>query len=267
MRKYLTFFRIRFKMGIQYRSAAFAGIFTQFFWGCMLILMYRAFYQADPNAFPMSLQATVSYVWLQQAFLALFMVYLMEEEIIDGIVTGNVAYELCRPIKIYSMWFSRSVANRLSKACLRCLPVLLFASLLPKPYNIVAPSSIPNFVLFLVSLLLGLLITVAFCMLIYGLTFFTVSPLGLRIVSISLVEFFQGGVIPIPFLPDKLRRVVEILPFSSMQNVPLLIYSGELSGFGMIKSILLQVMWLIVFIVIGYRLCAYAEKHMSLQGG
>ena len=32
MKKYLSFFRLRFSMGLQYRTAALAGMVTQFFW-------------------------------------------------------------------------------------------------------------------------------------------------------------------------------------------------------------------------------------------
>ena len=68
MKKYLAFFRLRFSMGLQYRTAALAGIITQFAWGIMEILMFRAFYQADSSSFPMTFQATCSYVWMQQAY-------------------------------------------------------------------------------------------------------------------------------------------------------------------------------------------------------
>ena len=44
MKKYLSFFRLRFSMGLQYRAAALAGIVTQFFWGFMEIMAFRAFY-------------------------------------------------------------------------------------------------------------------------------------------------------------------------------------------------------------------------------
>ena len=121
MKKYIAFFRLRFSMGLQYRSAALAGMATQFFWGTMEILMFRAFYRADPGAFPMTLEATCSYVWLQQAFLALFMAWVMENEIFDSILNGNVAYELCRPVNIYNMWFSRNSAK--SGSALYAYPV------------------------------------------------------------------------------------------------------------------------------------------------
>lgn len=52
MKKYLSFFRMRFLMGLQYRAAAAAGVVTQFTWGFMELLVFRAFYQADASAFP-----------------------------------------------------------------------------------------------------------------------------------------------------------------------------------------------------------------------
>ena len=134
MKKYLSFFRLRFSMGLQYRAAALAGVVTQFAWGFMEIMVFRAFYRADPGAFPMSFSATASYVWLQQAFLALFAAWMMENEIFDTIVSGNVAYELCRPVGIYDMWFARNIAGRLSRAVLRCFPILAIAVFLPEPY-------------------------------------------------------------------------------------------------------------------------------------
>ena len=51
MKKYLSFFRIRFIAGLQYRAAAWAGISTQFAWGAMTLLMYRAFIKPQKTLF------------------------------------------------------------------------------------------------------------------------------------------------------------------------------------------------------------------------
>ena len=91
--KYLSFFRLRFAMGLQYRTAALAGIVTQFVWGFMEIMIFKAFYRADAASFPMSFQATVSYIWLQQAFLSLFAAWMMDNEIFSMIINDDVAYE------------------------------------------------------------------------------------------------------------------------------------------------------------------------------
>ena len=267
MKKYWAFFRLRFAMGLQYRVAAVAGIITQFFWGGMNIMVYRAFYETDAEAFPMSFQATSTYIWLQQAFLALVAAWMVENEIYENIMNGNVAYEMCRPVSIYNMWFSRSMANRLARARLRCFPVLLFAALLPAPFGIGKPASIEHLGLFLVAMFLGFGVTVAFFMMIYGLTFFTISPNGLRILISSVVEFLAGAIIPLPFFPDKIRTLLELLPFASMQNVPLRIYSGSMSGEEMLQGILLQGIWLIVLVILGKILLTLAEKKIVVQGG
>jgi len=267
MKKYWAFFRLRFTMGLQYRTAATAGVVTQFFWGAMNILVYRAFYETDASAFPMSFQATSTYIWLQQAFLALFGAWILANDIFDSIMNGNIVYEMCRPVSIYNMWFSRSVANRLSRALLRCLPILLFAGFLPAPFGIGKPASIEHFGLFLIAIFLGFGVTVAFFMMIYGLTFFTISPNGLRILITSVVEFLAGAIIPLPFFPDKIKAVLELLPFASMQNVPLRIYSGSMSGEEMMKGIILQAIWLLALVILGKIFFRLAEKKIVVQGG
>ena len=76
MRAYRAVFRLRFINAMQYRAAALAGMATQFAWGFMEIFAYAAFYRSNPAAFPMAFSQTVSYIWMQQAFLALFMMVL-----------------------------------------------------------------------------------------------------------------------------------------------------------------------------------------------
>lgn len=267
MKKYLSFFRLRFSMGLQYRAVALAGVATQFAWGFLEIMAYKAFYEADAGAFPMDFPAMVSYIWMQQAFLAFFAAWMMEEDIFDSIVNGNIAYEMCRPVRIYNMWFSRSLATRISRAVLRCFPILAAAVFLPEPYGIAPPASAMHFVFFIFTLLLGLGVTVAFCMFVYVLAFFTISPQGLRIVFTSMVEFFAGAIIPLPFFPAKMQAVMELLPFASMQNAALRIYSGSMSGIQMQKAVILQMLWLFILTTVGSLLCRYAEKKVTVQGG
>ena len=57
------------------------------------------------------------------------------------------------------------------------------------------------------------LLIVSFFMVVYGLTFFTISPNGLRMLISSVVEFFAGAIIPLPFFPEKVQAVLEVLPF------------------------------------------------------
>lgn len=251
MKKYLSFFKIRFIAGLQYRAAAWAGIATQFAWGGMTILMFWAFYKNGENSFPMAFPELSSYIWLQQAFLAMFMAWFFDNEIFETITSGNIAYELCRPCDVYAMWFTKNMAIRLSRMMLRCFPILLVAAFLPVPFNITLPPDWLSGVLFLVSVTLGFLVLISFSMLIYISAFYTISPMGIRILATSVIEFFAGAIIPIPFFPEALQPIMYALPFASMQNTPFLIYTGHISGFEALQSIALQLVWLVALMIVG----------------
>ena len=84
---------------------------------------------------------------------------------------------------------------------------------------------------------------------------------------VSAVEFFAGAVIPLPFFPQRIQQIMELLPFAAMQNVALRIYSGSMSAAEIKKAVLLQIIWLVILTWSGKRLCGYAEKRVTVQGG
>lgn len=267
MKKYISYFRMWLVMGLQYRAAAYGGIITQFFWGFMEIAAMHAFRESNPSAYPMTMEATCSYIWFQQAFIAMLSARVFDGEILESVRSGNIAYELCRPVRIYDLWFFRSTASRLSGAGLRCIPILLVALFLPKSYRLSAPASMEQFALFLLTLGLAVLVAVSYIMLIYISGLYTVSSDGVRRLCSSLMDFLTGGYIPLPFFPTGVRQVLELLPFASMQNVPLRIYSGDLAGSAMYRAIGLQIFWLTTLVAIGRLLCGRAEQKLMIQGG
>ena len=64
-----------------------------------------------------------------------------------------------------------------------------------------------------------------------------------------------------------MRKILELLPFAAMQNVPLRIYSGDLAGKAAVTALLLQVFWLTVLVLMGKLLMHMAEKKSPVQGG
>jgi ABC-type uncharacterized transport system, permease component len=267
MRGYISFFKIRFIQGLQYRSAAYAGIATQFAWGFMYIMMYQTFYKSNPKMIPMEFSQLASYIWLQQAFLALFMTWFLDNDIFALITNGNVAYELCRPLDIYTTWFAKNCAVRLSKAILRCFPILIIAFFLPEPYKFSLPSSFTAIFLFIISMILAFIVVVAYCMLVYIFTFYTISPMGVRMALVMTADFFSGGLVPLPFLPDWLTRYIYVSPFAAMQNVPFRIYSGNIAIQEGISTIILQLIWAMVLIILGRFVLTKALKRVVVQGG
>ena len=87
----------------------------------------------------MNYSSIVTYIWLKEALLVLCNTWAADNDLFAMITNGDITYELCRPVSIYSMWFSRTIGARIAEAIMRCIPVLLCAFLMPKAYRISLP--------------------------------------------------------------------------------------------------------------------------------
>lgn len=267
MRAYFSLFRLRMIYGLQYRAAAVAGMATQFFWGFMYAMIYEAFYANTTAALPITLDQLVTYIWLQQAFLWFTMLWFRDNEIFNLITSGNIACELCRPCRLYEFWYAKLIAQRLAAAALRCCPILLIAFWLPEPYRLLPPAGFTAFILFVITLILGLMVVVALSMFIYISVFITMSPSGSLMVSSIIGEFFAGGIIPVPLMPAWLQTVAYLLPFRLAADLPFRVYSGNIPFTEAVTSIGVQLVWLGVLVFLGRRALDKVLKQVVVQGG
>lgn len=267
MKMYLSVFRIRFINSMQYRAVTLGEIIVRFMWGFMEILAYSALYRTGNIAFPMEFSQTVSYLWMQQTLFVLFSVVFSDEEVYSAIGSGSIAYELVRPMDLYGRWFCQSTANRVAFTIVNCLPALLIALIMPEPYRMSLPLDLGQFLLFFLSIVLALCVVVAFAMLMYISLFYMVSQRGIKIIVTALTTFLSGGIVPLPFFPAPILTVVHLLPFAAMQNMPLLIYSGNIVGADALKGIALQLFWLAALLILGRLTMRQALKKVIVQGG
>ncbi len=70
-----------------------------------------------------------------------------------------------------------------------------------------------------------------------------------------------------PFFPDKILAIAQLLPFAAMQNTPLQIFCGNISGVNMIKAVAFQVFWFVTLFLIGKAAMAVSLKKVIVQGG
>ena len=267
MKPYLSLLRVRFINGLQYRAAAFGGLITQVFWGLMLVFMYRAFYAGAASANGFTYKDLVSFIWLQQAFLSFLFLYDWDMELLEMITTGSISYELCRPVEIYQVWYVKLLSKRLARGVMRFAPVILLGFIMPYPYNLTLPESPASFLLFLITMLLGLLLLVAISMLIYISIFKTTSPIGsIGILSI-IGEFFSGMTIPVPLMPGWLQQICYALPFRWTADFPLRVYSGSISIHEALTGVGVQLLWTAALVLAGAAVMKRVTRLSLVQGG
>jgi ABC-2 type transport system permease protein len=267
MKPYISALRVRFLNGLQYRAAALGGLATQLFWGLMSIFVYEAFYKSGGQPQTLNYSQLVTYIWLQQAFLAIIMLYDWDSELFDMIMSGDISYELCRPCNLYWLWYVKLFSRRLSSAALRFSPIITIAFIMPKPYKLSLPHSLGSFLLFVVSMLLGVVLLVAISMIIYISVFKTMSPVGSMSFIGIIGEFFSGSTIPIPLMPQWVQKICYIMPFRWTADLPLRIYSGSIGINEAAVSILVQLIWISVLVGIGTKVMQQITRRVVVQGG
>lgn len=267
MRAYVSIFRIRFINGLQYRAVVFGEVASRLAWVLMEILAFHALYQSGKNGFSMDFSQTASYIWMQQIFYVLFKVVFGDEEIVSSIAMGSIAYELVRPVSLYGRWFFHAAAVRAAFTLTVGAPAMLIAFFIPDPYGLRLPADIGQLLLFLLSSAAALGVVASFAMLMYIFMFYTLCHRGLKIIVTAVTDFFSGGIIPLPFFPEPVLKIVELLPFTAMRNIPLLIYNGSLMGAQALERILFQLLWLAVLVLTGVFCMRKALQKVIVQGG
>ena len=263
MNSYLSVFRLRRKMELQYRGAMVGGIVCQIFFGLILSALYRALYFGKPQVRPLA--HVITYVWLQQAFFRMLLA--SDPDLMDKIRTGGIAYDLCRPMDLYGFYYARIMAQKLMGSLLRAAPMLLFAALLPDGWGIGLPASLPALLAALAGLALGLCCMCAMENITMAFTMRTLDPRGIQAMLSLLSMILSGNVLPLPLYPDSWQRAITLLPHAQMLDAPIRLYTGEYALSEAPGVLLLQAGWTAALIGIGCLLWRRNQRRLVLQGG
>ncbi|HET7505720.1 MAG TPA: ABC-2 family transporter protein [Kofleriaceae bacterium] len=262
----------RFRMLLQYRAAAIAGLWTQIVFGLVLIMIYEAFYQSAPDAVrPMTFSQVASYVWLGQALLAM-LPWNTDPELRAMVKSGAVAYELCRPIDLYGLWYARAVAQRTAPTILRAVPMAVFASVvLPLlglgAWRLAPPASLAAGAGFVAAIASAIALACAVSTLIHVSLLWTVVADGAVIVVTTAVQFLSGILIPLPMFPDWAQPVLRWLPFAGLLDLPFRVYTGHIPPDELALVLARQLGWTLVLVVAGRKLLARGLSRVVVQGG
>lgn len=267
MKSYISYFKLKFKTGLQYRAAALAGISTQFFFGFVYVSIYIAFYESGSSNLPMELSELVSYVWLGQSFFALIYLWYKDKEILNLIKKGDIVYELCRPLDLYLMWAVKILGERLSNVVLRFIPVVLIALILPSPYNLDLSITPLRLLLFIIAIILASILMTVLTLFYHLLCLYTVDEKGIVSMLMIVSDFLSGLVLPIPFFPKYLQNISNILPFRYISDFPFRLYIGNINNNEILMGIIIQIIWILILIFIGRLITNKALKKVVIGGG
>ena len=262
MKPYLAILSARFRVLLQYRAAAVAGFGCQFFWGLIRMMIFTAFFHSTTAPQPMTLQQTIAYAWLGQAFLGLIP-FRIDHELNALIRSGSVVYELLRPLELYSLWFARILANRLAPTLLKATPMLVAASIA----GWIRWPGAAGLAAFAATLAGAVLLAAAFNMLMSITMFWTLAGQGISMLAGGLLFVLSGMIVPLPLMPDWLQPLLNALPFRGLMDTPFRLFTDSLPPSALPGLLVHQFGWTAAMVLIGRRLMQRAVRRLVIQGG
>jgi ABC-2 type transport system permease protein len=272
LRPYRAIVSARFRMLLQYRVAAIAGLFTQVVFGLVFLMVYEAFYRsAAPGAQPMAFAHVASYVWLGQALFAM-LPWNADGDVRAMVRSGAVAYELCRPIDLYGLWYARAVAQRTAPTLLRAAPMVVVAALgLPllgfPEWQLAPPPTLAAGAGFAAALVGALALGCAMSTLINISVMWTIGGDGVALAASTVVQLASGMLVPLPLFPGWAQPILAWLPFAGLVDLPFRIYTGHIPSSELVFVLARQIGWTIALVVLGRWLLARGLRRLVVQGG
>jgi ABC-2 type transport system permease protein len=263
MRGYTAVLSARFRTLLQYRAAALAGFGTQFFWGLLRMMIFTAFYGLSTRVYPLSRDDTITYIWLGQAMLQL-LPWSMDADVRTMVRTGTVAYELLRPLDLYTLWYMRAIAARTAPTLLRCLPMFVVAGLF---FGLRPPPTLASGFAWILTTAGALFLGCAISTLMSVTIAWTVSGEGVARLIPPLVYTFSGLLVPLPLLPQWMQPVLNFLPFRGLMDTPFRMYLGHIPPAQLPFVLGHQLAWTLVLIALGRWILAQSVRHLVIQGG
>ncbi|MFG2096642.1 ABC transporter permease [Streptomyces sp. NPDC048612] len=254
-----------FRRYATYRTATAAGVFTNTVFGFIVAYTYLALWDERPHLGGYDQAQALTFVWTAQALLAT--AALMGgglDELQERIRSGDIAVDLCRPADLQLWW----LATDLGRAGLQlvgrgAVPMAVGALVFP----LVLPGDAVTWGCFLLSVLLGVLVSFALRYLVALASCWLLDGSGLALISGLACTFFTGMLLPLRVFPGGFGEAVQLLPWAAVLQVPADVLMGVRSGGALMRGLAFQAGWAAALLALGRLVQSAATRKVVVHGG
>lgn len=241
MRKYIAYLVTSFRSNTAYKGDFAVSIIFEMVYFYIYFALWRTIYSANGDAVIASytVSGMVTYYFITA------LIYQIEPSdalyLGDNIWTGDFTNDLIKPWKTQLINFIYTTGEIGFRVFLY-IPFLFFIYLTAHSY-ILLPT-VPNLLFFLVTLFLIFFLMLTLQMVVQVLTFFFGDQDANAGLITYLIVFVGGGIVPLALLPEKIKSIVDVLPFRFIFNEPANIFLGRISPNAVLYDWLQIILWI-----------------------
>lgn len=225
----------------------------------ILLSLWRLVLQGKGDVSGMTLASVLTYTLIAEAFAEQLSIRTGVE---DALWEGTLAGKFLQPLPIVGQFVAEMLGKMLFHFTIFSVPLLLLSPVLGvNPF----PASLPNGLLFVVSLLLAMIVGVAIDFIFGALAAAFHQNIWIaNQVRVALVTVTSGALVPLALYPSWFAEAIAWLPFASTASAPLRIYTGTGDPLPMM---LVQVVWAITLWPVAQWLWRANREKLAFHGG
>ncbi|MBR4493259.1 MAG: hypothetical protein IKP14_00975 [Clostridiales bacterium] len=266
-RKLLALTRAGIMESLHYRLGTFVTLFANLIYLVLVYYLWKAIYASSGVDVVNGMTFTDTMIYLILAtslfnFLEMFVVWDMSR----SIQSGKIILDLLKPLKFRTYTFWSYSGSHVVSFIMTFIPTFIIVMIITK-------GAIPmglNLVYFLISTLFALIVNFNIEMIVATICLYTESTWGINIVKETIVLLLSGASIPLAFFPEKLRAVVDFMPFRAVYDIPLTILlekNGADTLQGLLPMFGFQLIWIVILTAAGSLFWNYSVKKITVNGG
>jgi ABC-2 type transport system permease protein len=241
-------------------------VFTNTVFGFIVSYTYIALWNQRPHLGGYTESQALTFVWISQAML-MTMVMMgggFEDEFIERIRNGDVAIDLYRPADLQLWWLAADLGRAAFHLLGRGVVPMVCGAL---AFELSLPTAPLTWLFFLVSVLLGFVVSFAIRFLMALSAFWLMDGAGVALIVFLSGMFFSGLLLPLTIFPGWLGELARALPWSALLQVPADILLGRRTGAGLVTALAFQAGWAVALLGAGRLFQSAATRRVVVQGG
>jgi viologen exporter family transport system permease protein len=263
VRIYGEFVRVGFVNTLAYRLRYYTGIVTYFIYVSVYYFIWKAIYAHSTRIEGFDFSQILTYIavgWIIRS------VYFnnIDQDLAQAVMEGKLAMDLIKPVNVQFMYIAQALGESVFRLALLSVPT---AVLLMLVYPLRRPPSVGHFAAFFVSVAFSFFIVAGINFAVGTLAIRLKSILGLLRAKFFLLDLFSGLLLPISFFPHAFQKLLAVLPFQYISYIPVLLYLGKLSGWGIWKALGLQLFWVLAMLAVDALMWRWSSRKVTIQGG
>jgi len=262
VRLYAEIARRGFRRYATYRAATLAGVFTNTVFGFIQAAVLLAVYASREEVGGFDASEALTYAFLTQGLLAPVDAFnASATEIGARIRTGDIVTDLYRPVDLQGYWLAMNLGRAAFHALARGVPPFVVGAL---AFDLALPNGAQTWMAFTASVALAVVAGFALRFAVALSGFWLLDTRGPEQLTVVVVLFLSGFMLPITFFPPWLEGLSRALPFAAMAQVPVEVFLAAGTPGPALAG---QAAWALALLGLGRVVLAAATRKVVVQGG